>query len=318
MKVTVNTNSYTQVQQTKTTSIQHNNAFQSEADKRQVMLDEKYSLIHKENMRQKDPEQHISDKYSNPYSPKYRSDLTAEERDAAWRMEMDMMKYGKIGNYYFRDAMFRGNDLNGNVENHQKKAFQRDQVNGQLQNLFAEAGLTIPNDLSLHFAIDPNNYAVKVTGTSDKTLIEQIERILNEEKNGAELFLHIFKSLDDDSTQMSADKRRKFTLINTIRSVGYDLRDLERKNGQFLTPEGEDVFELYLNKMRANPYEKNYVSAAASHFGPTYYELAKNGFDSLPDLMLSISYKNGQLQDIGQQANYSDKSWIEKLHASNR
>lgn len=30
----------------------------------------------------------------------------------------------------------------------------------------------------------------------------------------------------------------------------------------------------------------------------------KNGFNSIPDLVLSIGYENGSLQDIGQKQNY--------------
>ncbi|MBR0611468.1 DUF4885 family protein, partial [Bacillus altitudinis] len=41
------------------------------------------------------------------------------------------------------------------------------------------------------------------------------------------------------------------------------------------------------------------------------FDLAKNGFDSIPDLVLSISYQNGSLQDIGQQVNYGVKKTID-------
>jgi len=34
-------------------------------------------------------------------------------------------------------------------------------------------------------------------------------------------------------------------------------------------------------------------------------QLAENGFNSIPDLKLSILYKNNQLHDVGQSINYS-------------
>ena len=166
--------------------------------------------------------------------------------------------------------------------------------------------------------MNPNDFSVSVSGSKDELLLRQIEQLLNTEQNGQELYRHIFKSLDVESSQRSEAAERKYSLISTLRTTGYDLSKLERKDGKFLTPDGQDVFELYLNKMRANPYEKNYVMAAASHYGPTYYELAKNGFDALPDLTLSINYADGKLQDVGQQHNYSETGWLTALKNSMR
>lgn len=324
MKISNQQPNYAQATQTNT-KIQHRNAFESDGDKQEKILEEKYTKIHQENLRQPDPMRHILDKYDNPYSPKFRSDLTAEERRAAEKMELNLLKTGglktngKMGYYDFRDAAFRNTPkVNGLVENYEKQAFQREQVNNQIGELLKSAGISLPTGTNLTFTVNPNDFSVAVSGSKDKLLLRQIEQLLNTEQNGQELYRHIFKSLDVESSQRSEAAERKYSLISTLRSTGYDLSKLERKDGQFLTPDGQDVFELYLNKMRANPYEKNYVMAAASHYGPTYYELANNGFDALPDLTLSIHYADGKLQDVGQQYNYSETSWLTALKNSMR
>lgn len=295
-----------------TVEIKHNNEYESESDKRMKLLDEKYSRIHEENMRYADPEKHINDKYVNPYSKEFRHDLTQEERDAAWRAEMSMLEDGIVGFYSMNDSLFRNSDpINGIVENHQEKAFQRDQVNRQIQDLFAKNNIIIPNDETLTFSINPNDFRITVTGSNNIQLMQQIEQVLNDGTNGEELFYHVFQSCNSNSEQMNQEARDKYGLISTIRSVtGYNLCDLECKDGQFLTPDGQDVFELYLNLMRLNPYERNNVGLAESVYGPRYHELAENGFDAMPDLILSINYSNNKLQDIGQKENYSDPYWL--------
>ncbi|MEH6888546.1 DUF4885 family protein [Bacillus sp. JJ864] len=301
-----------------TVEIKHNNKYESEIDHRMKLMQEKYSKINEENMLYANPEQHISDKYSNQYSKEFRHDLSKEEREVAWRAEMSILQDGRVGFYDVRDSLFRNADIiNGIVENHQEKAFQRDQVNRWIQNLLAQNNITISNDENLAFSVDSNDFQVIVKGSKNIRLLQQIERILNNKINGKKLFLHIFQSSNLNSEQMTLEARRKYGLISTLRAgTGYNLRDLERKDGKFLTPDGQDVLELYLNRMRQNPYTRNYVNDATATYGPTYYELAKNDFDAMPDLILSINYSNNKLQDIGQKENYSDLHWFADLERS--
>lgn len=298
--------------------IKHNNKYESESDNRMMLMQEKYSKIHEENMRYTDPEKHISNKYSNQYSKEFRHDLSPEERDTAWRAEMNMLQDGKVGFYSVYDSLFRDSDsINGIIANHQEKAFQRDQVNRQIQDLFSKNNITIPNDENLTFSINPNDFQVTVTGSKSIQLLQEIEKVLNDKTNGQELFLHIFQSSDSKSEQMTLEARRKYGLISTLRlETGYNLHDLEHKDEKFLTPDGQDVFELYLNRMRQNPYTRNYVNDALATYGPTYQELTKSGFDTIPDLILSINYSNSKLQDIGQKENYSVLHWLADLERS--
>ncbi|MGO4076423.1 DUF4885 family protein, partial [Staphylococcus aureus] len=68
-------------------------------------------------------------------------------------------------------------------------------------------------------------------------------------------------------------------------------------NGQFVTDNGTNIFDLYKEELLKNPYTAENARIAASHYGAQLFDLAKNGFDSIPDLVLSIGYQNGSLQD---------------------
>ncbi|MGE6632044.1 DUF4885 family protein [Bacillus sp. NPDC077027] len=282
-------------------AIQSTNEMMTESDRRIKILDEKYQKINEQNKRFENPQNHIFDKYRNPYSPYFRSDLSKSERESAYKMEISWANNGTGGYYSFNDAAFRNEKLyDPTLESVEKKIFNRQKVNEQLQALFSNNGITIPGNTNLTFTIDPNTFKLVVSGSKDESLMNQIEDILNTDNNTRELFFHIMKSRSDDSTQFTTETLEKFRLVNQIKTVtGYNLKDLDIVNGKFVTDDGINIFDIYKEELLKNPYTSKYASIAASHYGAQLYELAKNGFDSIPDLVLSIGYENGSLQDIG-------------------
>lgn len=306
-------NNLNQINSKGQSAIKSTNEVMTESDRRMKILDEKYEKINEQNKRFKDPQSHIYDKYRNPYSSYFRSDLTKVEREAAYTMEMSWARNNKGGQYDFNDAIFRNeNRYDPTQESVEKKLLNRQKVNEQLQALFSTNGLNIPKNANLTFTIDPNHFKLVVSGSTDESLIKQIEDILNTSNNTRELFFHIMKSRNDDSTQFTPDSLAKFHLVNQIKTVtGYNLKDLSIVNGQFVTDTGANIFDIYKEELLKNPYTAENARIAASHYGAQLFDLAKNGFDSIPDLVLSISYQNGSLQDIGQQVNYGVKKTID-------
>ncbi|MFP7292739.1 DUF4885 family protein [Bacillus safensis] len=287
-------------------TIKSTNEVMTESDRRMKILDEKYEKINEQNKRFNDPQDHIYNKYRNPYSSYFRSDLTKPEREAAYIMEMSWARNNKGGQYDFNDAIFRNEKrYDPTQESVEKKIFNRQKVNEQLQDLFSKNGISIPKNTNLTFTIDPNNFKLVVSGSKDESLMKQIEDLLNTTNNTRELFFHIMKSRNDDSTQFTPDSLAKFHLVNQIKTVtGYNLKDLSIVNGQFVTDNGTNIFDLYKEELLKNPYTAENARIAASHYGAQLFDLAKNGFDSIPDLVLSIGYQNGSLYDIGQKVNY--------------
>lgn len=287
-------------------AIQSTNDMTTESDRRMKILDEKYSKINEQNKRFENPHNHIFDKYRNKDSPYFRSDLTQKERNAAYSMEMGWANSGTGGQYNFNDSAFRNEQsYDPTQESVERKVFNRQKVNGQLHDLFSTNGINIPLNTNLRFTIDPNNFKLTVNESKDEALANQLENLLNTDNNARELFFHIMKSRSDDSTQFTPKSLEKFRLVNQIKTVtGYNLKDLEIVDGKFITEDGTDIFEIYKEQLLKNPYTAKHANIAASHYGSQLHELAKNGFDSIPDLILSIDYENGSLHDIGQKKNY--------------
>ncbi|MCM3138355.1 DUF4885 domain-containing protein [Bacillus safensis] len=303
---TIPSNNQNRIDSKDQSAIKSTNEVMTESDRRMKILDEKYEKINEQNKRFKDPQDHIYNKYRNPYSSYFRSDLTKTEREAAYIMEMSWARNNKGGQYDFNDAIFRNEKrYDPTQESVEKKILNRQKVNEQLQDLFSKNGITIPKNTNLTFTIDPNNFKLVVSGSTDESLMKQIEDLLNTTNNTRELFFHIMKSRNDDSTQFTPDSLAKFHLVNQIKTVtGYNLKDLSIVNGQFVTDNGANIFDLYKEELLKNPYTAENARIAASHYGAQLFDLAKNGFDSIPDLVLSIGYQNGFLYDIGQKVNY--------------
>lgn len=176
--------------------------------------------------------------------------------------------------------------------------------------------IDIPKDTTLTISITPIDYKVKVSGTDDEELINQIEKLLETGENSKELFLHIMKSLSSDSAQYSPDAYQKYQTAREMYEVtGYHVKDLEVIDGRFVTPDGRDLLDVYKEELEKDPVQKKTVNYALAHYGSQLGKLAKAGYDSIPDFILSIDYSNGSLRDIGQKKTYGtgDTAWFENL-----
>ncbi|PJZ01725.1 DUF4885 domain-containing protein [Bacillus vallismortis] len=303
------------------TLIHSRNPYVSESDIKLQILDEKYSRINKINLSKEYPFDYIRDKYKNANSPYFRHDLTSEERQAAYDNETEWLYKGKAQHYNMRDAAFRHVDMSAPNEDDRAKAFQRDIVNQQMGLLFDRQNLTIPENTQLTFTITPFDYATTVTGIDDQHIIDTIEALLNSGDNGKELFQHIMGSKTDDSAQFEKEPYDKYQAVREIyEKTGYLLGDLQAQNGTFMTEDGRDILDVYREALEKDPLTKDFTSVALSHYGSEVRHLASVGYDTIPDLVLSIHYQNGSLEDMGQSKSYgtNNRAWLPSLHLSNR
>ena len=297
------------------TVIQSRNDYKGDSDKRAAIHKAYYTQVTNENKKFANPYAHSSEKYFDIYSPYYIQGLTDKEREIASSTEIQYLNGG--GDCDYRDAIFKNEPpINGIVEVAEEKAFNREKVNTQFQSLLKKYNVTIPQDTKLSFTIDPNTLKATVSGTDDKTLAKSVEDVINTADNAKQLFYHIYSSRSDDSTQYNEDASSKFHITQNIKdATGYTLKDLEIKDGKFITPDGTDVAEIYAKKINENPkmsddHKMMIISADVADLN----KLAKDGFDSVPDLVLSIDYQNNSFYDVKQSENFgTEKSgWIKE------
>ena len=316
------------------TVIQSNNGYVNlEQEAALKKMREHYLNAAKENNKFANPYDHLDEKYNNPTSPYYIQGLSKEERNAAYTNELFFQRnqsyYNQTentdANYMLLDDPFfksLGPVSGGIIETAERKAFDREKVNTQFQSLLNKYNVTIPQDTKLSFTIDPNTLKATVSGTDDETLTKSVEDVINTADNATELFYHISSSVSDDSTQYTPRQYSKFNLTKQIKDVtGYTLKDLEIKDGKFITPDGTDVAEIYTKKINENPKMSDYykMMSIGSNVADLK-KLAKDGFDSVPDLVLSIDYQNGSFYDVKQSENFGTQKsgWIKELKQARR
>lgn len=290
----------------------------SQTSIREKLLAEKYKKNNDENKQFEDPLKHIWEKYYISNSPYYIQDMTQGERDSAVLEENSWFLTGGCSQYSMQDSLFHNDPINAWQEDANEKVFFRQNVNNQLKHIFENSKITIPSDTNLTFTIDPNDYKLTVSGTEDKKLIGTIEEALNSPSNVKELFYHIIRSKFDYSDQYTREKSSKYELAESIKThTGHNLKDLAVVDGKFITEDGRDILGLFKDSLNKDPAAKPYLNELVSFYGSQLSTLAKNGYDSVPDLILSIDYKNGSLHDIGQKSyGTGGTDWISKLSAS--
>ena len=299
------------------TVIQARNAYVNPDEAKRVkMLEDHYSKMNEENKMFANPYAHSSEKYFDIGSPYYIQGLSQKERVIASDTEIKYLNGGKMFSY--EDAILKNElPIFGDIEVAEEKAFNREKVNTQFQSLLKKYNVTVPQDTKLSFTIDPNTLKATVSGTDDKTLAKSVEDVINTADNATELFYHISSSVSDDSTQYTPRQYSKFNLTKQIKDVtGYTLKDLEIKDGKIITPDGTDVAEIYTKKINENPKMSDYykMMSIGSNVADLK-KLAKDGFDSVPDLVLSIDYQNGSFYDVKQSENFGTQKsgWINEL-----
>ncbi|WP_418179633.1 DUF4885 family protein [Aliarcobacter lanthieri] len=286
-----------------------------------IVLEEHYKKTNEDNKKFSNPKEHIWNKYNNPKYEYYAKHMNTIEKEIAYKQETNYLD-GKNVTYSLKDYVIKDmKSINAMVDQARKKEFDRDRVNDQFQNLLNRYGIEIPKDVNINFTIEPYNYKVSVSGLDDINLTHLIEDTLNTANNSKELFFHIYQSYAPyKNKQLNNENFDKQSVFHEVKKItSYDLRDLENSNGKFLTPEGIDVFEIYKQGIFSdNSIPDEHKGLVIDFFGDKLSNLAKNGFDSVSDMILSIDYKNGSFYDIGQEENFGleKRDWIDNLETS--
>ncbi|MDX4058349.1 DUF4885 family protein [Aliarcobacter skirrowii] len=285
-------------------------------------LDDFYKQENIKNKSFQNPENHIFDKYYNPTSSYYKEDLSKVEREAGYRHELQYLKYNKLGSISFLDTNIKDMKATGGIlDEALKRVYYRDNVNEQFSQLLDKYGIEIPKDTNISFTIDPYDYKVSVSGIEDKSLSSLLEDVLNTANNSKNIFTHIAQSnFEYGNNQINRTNEEKYYLFHEIKNkTGYDLRDLENIDGKFLTKDGKDIVELYRQTIiKTNTIPEEYKGLVFESNVKKLNDLAQKGFENVPDMNLSIDYKNGSFYDVGQSENFGvgKRDWIDKLEAT--
>ncbi len=159
---------------------------------------EYYEKEHEENLTYDNPSTHIWNKYKNPESPDFRSDLSDDERAWAYDQELDMLSGGKhlqMGNPYAFSSV--GGPPTLTTAAVKAMVASRNQIDQSIQELFTENGVEVPKGTSFQLTVEQSTYSIHVTGLEDEDLSKAIEQALNRGDNGKNLYNHLKLTTSD-------------------------------------------------------------------------------------------------------------------------
>ena len=287
-------------------------------------IDKMYEEINRKNKSFADPEDHIRRKYFDPTYLHYQvldGNLSSGNRMDAYINEMKVLKGGKP-NVSVIDYAYRGYEaprIHGEIESFRRAIHDRLNMDFQVSKLFDENGIRIPNGVSLTFRSDLYTKRITVLGKIDDNLKQKIETVLNQGKNADVLSLHIVQSASSlgKSEQYSLEKSRLWNLANKIyRYTGYDMRDLEARDGSFFTKDGENILEKVAegvkNATKGNTPTEQRAALGLLRSDVKYF--SEKGIYK-ENAFTDIEFKDGHLLDVRQKYKYGvgQNGWIHDM-----
>lgn len=288
-------------------------------------IDKVYERENRINKSFANPKEHIQRKYFDPTYSHYRvldGDPFSTSRTVGYNNEMRVLNGGKPYFYSVMDYAYRGYEapsINGEIESFRSVIHDRLNMDFQVSKLFEENGINIPSGASLTFRSDLYTNRISVLGEIDDNLKQRIENVLNQDNNANILSTHIGYSASSlgKSEQYSLEKSRLWNLANKIyRYTGYDMRDLEARDGSFFTKDGENILEKVEDGVRNattdnTPTEQR---AALGMLRSNIKYFSEKGIYK-ENAFTDIEFKDGHLLDVRQKYKYGvgQNGWIHDM-----
>ena len=287
-------------------------------------IDKMYEEINRKNKSFADPREHILRKYFDRTYLHYRvldGNFSSANRMEAYINEMRVLN-GEKPSVSVIDYAYHGNEapsIHGEIESFRSAIHDRLNMDFQMSKLFEENNINIPRDVTLTFRSDLYTNRISVLGEVDDSLKQRIESVLNQGKNPEVLSLHIAFSASSlaKSEQYSNEKSSLWNLANKIyRYTGYDMRDLEARDGSFFTKDGEDVIEKVAANVRSEVKGSTPTiqSAALGLLSSRVKYFSENGIYK-ENAYTDIEFKDGHLLDVRQKYKYGvgQNGWIHDM-----
>ena len=288
-------------------------------------IDKVYERENRINKSFANPKEHIERKYFDPTYSHYKvldGDLLSANRMDAYDNEMRVLNGGRPYVYSVIDYAYRGYEapsINGEIESFRESIHDRLNMDFQVSKLFEENGINIPSGASLTFRSDLYTNRISVLGEIDDNLKQRIENVLNQGNNADKLSTHIGYSASSlgKSEQYSLEKSRLSNLAGKIyRYTGYDMRDLEARDGSFFTKDGENILEKVEEGVRNSTTDNTPTEqrAALGMLRSNIKYFSEKGIYK-ENAYTDIEFKDGHLLDVRQKYKYGvgQNGWIHDM-----
>ena len=236
----------------------------------------------------------LGQKYFGKESSTYMDRLNADEATRAmYDNELNATLYGTYQNSNPNDPRINWNPEDWETQELKDKASNQKIISSQMANILSKNNISLASDETLLISFNPYSYEVSVQGLRDSSKHEAITQLLNDGKNSQELFYYTLQN----SGSVNQDAITKYKAYQNIKDLtGEDLSQLTLKDGNLYTDSGTNILRLVKDGIEKDSFIPNDFKRVAYDYSKDLLrQVAQRGFNSMPDLDLTIGYS----QDYG-------------------
>ena len=233
-----------------------------------------------------------------------------EERAAMARNEIHMTLFGTIDNWN-NDPHLKGtvskNTHNGSNET-ESRAFNIKTLGTQFMNLWNNNGIDTSkiNGSSFLFCINGMNLQATITllngEKQDSGLLDLMTKALNSNGNASNLFYNLLYDANKQGI-LPHDSPAKWKLYSNFKEItGLDITTFKQTEKGFVDNNGVTAKEIFKESLKSTTkVPAEFKGAAYEYFEQQEKEAMKYDISKVPDLNLSMEYRNGYVYLNGDQ-----------------
>ena len=233
-----------------------------------------------------------------------------EERAAMARNEIHMTLFGTIDNWN-NDPHLKGtvskNTHNGSNET-ESRAFNIKTLGTQFMNLWNNNGIDTSkiNGSSFLFCINGMNLQATITllngEKQDSGLLDLMTKALNSNGNASNLFYNLLYDANKQGI-LPHDSLAKWKLYSNFKEItGLDITTFKQTEKGFVDNNGVTAKEIFKESLKSTTkVPAEFKGAAYEYFEQQEKEAMKYDISKVPDLNLSMEYRNGYVYLNGDQ-----------------
>lgn len=156
-----------------------------------------------------------------------------------------------------------------------------------MANLLKNSGIELSDNDKLLISFNPYTYNASITGSEDLNLLSQITSLLNSKSNSKNLMYYAMNT----SSGLDSEAVNKFRAYQQVMEyTGLDLSTLILKDGEYYTSDGQSLNELLKEGIDKSSVGLDFKGAAYEYTKSLVDRVAEKGWNSIPDLNISIGY----------------------------
>ena len=227
-----------------------------------------------------------------------------EERTAMARNEIHMTLFGTIDTWN-NDPHLNGavskNTHNGASEE-ENRSFNIKTLGAQFLNLWNNNGISTSQMKDSGFLFSINSMSLQASisllygKNQDQGLIDSMTKALNSKDNAKNLFYNLLYDANKQGI-LPKNSLAKWKLYSDFKEVtGLDITTFKQTENGFIDNDGRNAVDIYdeaIRERKTMPTE--HKAAAKDYFRKLVDDAMKYNISEVPDLVLSMEYRNGEV-----------------------